>query len=338
MRKFYLGMETIRITQGYNDGNHHDHAYGNPADYPIDMAGADSGKSCFFAPTSMKVVAIKGVGTSATNTVWLVSTEKVKTPTFIDYVFMTLTHFDDNAMKWKVGDIIPAGDIITWEGTDYKVANHLHVCLGRGYSDNWVENDKGKWVIKGDNKKPEEVAYIYDGFSKTVDTKGINFEHTDDIEYEDSFLPPRGWYQEGDQDGNVAKIDDFLADKTLGDWFGTFTKFAVMGIQDKYHIEGGIDGNIGFHTINKLYELGLERSVKLPSRGWFTEGDHGTDVAKINNILANQIRGDYYGLMTKYSVMALQTVGKSNDVYDDNIDGCYGSKTDACAQYYGFKH
>lgn len=189
MRKFYLGMETIRITQGYNDGNHRDHAYGNPADYPIDMAGADSGKSCFFAPVDMKVTAIKGVGTSATNTVWLVSTEKVKTPTFIDTVFMTLTHFDDNAMKWKVGNIIPAGDIITWEGTDYKVANHLHVCLGRGYSDNWEENNKGKWVIKGDNKKPEEVAYIYDGFSKTVDTKGINFEHTDNIEYEEP-VPP----------------------------------------------------------------------------------------------------------------------------------------------------
>lgn len=189
MRKFYLGMETIRITQGYNDGNHHDHAYGNPADYPIDMAGADGGKSCFFAPVDMKVTAIKGIGSTVTNTVWLVSTEKVKTPTFVDYVYMTLTHFDDNAMKWKVGDIIPAGDIITWEGTDYKVANHLHLCLGRGYSDNWVENDKGKWVMKGDNKKPEEVAYIYDGFSKTVDTKGINFEHTDNIEYEEPQPP-----------------------------------------------------------------------------------------------------------------------------------------------------
>lgn len=189
MRKFYLGMETIRITQNYDDGGHYNHSHGSPADYPIDMAGADSGKSCYFTPTNMKVVAIKGVGTDPTNTIWLVSTEKVKTPTFIDTVFMSLTHFDDNAMKWKVGDIIPAGEIITWEGVDGGTGNHLHCSFGRGYSDNWKQNSNGSWVDTGDCKKPEEVCYIYDGFSATVDTKGINFEHTDNIEYEEPQPP-----------------------------------------------------------------------------------------------------------------------------------------------------
>ena len=189
MRKFYLGMETIRITQNYDDGGHYNHSHGSPADFPIDLAGADGGKSCFFAPVDMKVTAIKGVGTDPTNTIWLVSTEKVKTPTFIDTVFMSLTHFDDNAMKWKVGDIVPAGDIITWEGVDGGTGNHLHCSFGRGYSDNWTQNSKGSWVDTGDCKKPEEVCYIYDGFSATVDTKGINFEHTDNIEYEEPQPP-----------------------------------------------------------------------------------------------------------------------------------------------------
>ena len=189
MRKFYLGMETIRITQNYNGKtSHYNHSHGSPADYPIDMAGADGGQSCYFAPVDMKVTAIKGVGSSTTNTVWLVSTEKVKTPTFEDVVFMSLTHWNDSAMKWKVGDIVRAGDIITWEGTDGASGNHLHCVYGRGYSDNWIQNSKGSWVDTGDNKKPEEVCYIYDGFSKTVDTCGINFEHTDNIDYDDDLL------------------------------------------------------------------------------------------------------------------------------------------------------
>lgn len=336
MRKFYLGMETIRITQGYNDGNHHDHAYGNPADYPIDMAGADGGKSCFFAPVDMKVTAIKGIGSTVTNTVWLVSTEKVKTPTFIDYVFMTLTHFDDNAMKWKVGNIIPAGDIITWEGTDYKVANHLHVCLGRGYSDNWEENNKGKWVIKGDNKKPEEVAYIYDGFSKTVDTKGINFEHTDNIEYEDSFLPPRGWYQEGDQDDNVAKIDDFYMSKVRGNWFGEYTYWCVKTFQHINHLEE--DGNIGPITLGKMKEQGLNKNIRLPDRGWFTKGDRGDEVSIIDNFFCEKVKGNYYGEYTKNCTKALQTIGKEDGIYDDVIDGNFGYKTLKTAEHYGFKY
>lgn len=336
MRKFYLGMETIRITQNYDDGSHYNHSHGSPADFPIDMAGADGGKSCFFAPVDMKVTAIKGIGSTVTNTVWLVSTEKVKTPTFIDYVFMTLTHFDDNAMKWKVGNIIPAGDIITWEGTDYKVDNHLHVCLGRGYSDNWVENDKGKWVIKGDNKKPEEVAYIYDGFSKTVDTKGINFEHTDDIEYEDSFLPPRGWYQEGDQDDNVAKIDDFYMSKVRGNWFGEYTYWCVKTFQHINHLEE--DGNIGPITLGKMKEQGLNKNIRLPERGWFTKGDRGDEVSIIDNFFCEKVKGNYYGEYTKNCTKALQTIGKEDHVYDDAIDGCFGAKTLACAEHYGFKY
>ena len=338
MRKFYIGMETIRITQNYNDGGHYNHSHGSPADYPIDLAGADGGKSCYFAPVDMKVTAIKGVGTSATNTIWLVSTEKVKTPTFIDTVFMSLTHFDDNAMKWKVGDIVPAGSIITWEGTDGGTGNHLHCSYGRGYSDNWTQNSKGSWVDTGDCKRPEEVCYIYDGFSATVDTKGINFEHTDNPEYEDSFLPPRGWYQEGDQDSNVAKIDDFYMSKVKGNWFGDYTKFLVMALQDKYNIEGGIDGNIGYHTLNKMKELGLDNSIELPSRGWFTEGDQGEDISKIDDFLANQVKGDYYGIFTVYATKCLQTIGKQNNIYDDVIDGNFGAKTLACAEYYGFKY
>lgn len=152
------------------------------------------------------------------------------------------------------------------------------------------------------------------------------------------FFPPKGYYTVGDSDSHVELIDNFLANKTLGELFGTYTKFAVMALQDKYNISGGIDGNIGKYTLNKLYDLGLSKSVKLPKRGYYTMGDSGDNITQINRILAKQIWGDYYGIFTKYSVEALQTIGKNNGIYNDVIDGNYGPKTDACAQYYGFKH
>lgn len=336
MKKFYLGMETIRITQNYNGGtSHYNHSHGSPADYPIDMAGADSGQSCYFAPVDMKITAIKGVGSSVTNTVWLVSTEKVKTPTFEDTVFMTLTHWNDNAMKWKVGDVVKKGEVITWEGTDGASGNHLHCVYGRGYSDNWVQNSKGSWVDKGDCKKPEEVCYIYDKFSRTVDTCGIDFQHTDSDEYDD-FLPPRGWYQKGDSGENIEKIDNFYMSKVSGNYFGEYTYWCVKTFQHINDLEE--DGNIGAITLGKMKEQGLNQNVRLPERGWFTKGDSGDDVALIDNFLLERVKGNYYGDYTENCTKALQTIGKEDGIYDDVIDGNFGTKTLATAEHYGFKY
>ena len=121
MEYFKFGMETMRVTQG-PDGktSHYNHSHGNPADYPIDVAGVDGGQSAYFAMCDMKVVAIKGVGNKATNTIWLETTEKVQTPTFIDIAWLALTHWNDSSKtaKYKVGDIIKKGEIICYEGTD----------------------------------------------------------------------------------------------------------------------------------------------------------------------------------------------------------------------------
>lgn len=166
-----FGMETLNVTQSYNGTtSHKPHTTGSPKDYPIDVAGADGGQSALFAKVDMKVTAIRGVGNSATNTIWLVSTEKVKCPTFEDTFFMSVTHWNDNdsAIKKhnKVGDIIKAGEIICYEGTDGATANHLHISCGRGYSDNWTCNSNGKWVTTGNTMKPEDVFYIDRSFTK----------------------------------------------------------------------------------------------------------------------------------------------------------------------------
>ena len=151
-----------------------------------------------------------------------------------------------------------------------------------------------------------------------------------------SFLPPRGYYMIGDCDDHVAMIDDFLAGKTEGNYFGTYTKFAVQAFQHEVGIEE--DGNIGPITLGKMKDYGLNRYIGLPSRGYYRVGDSGDAITQIDAFLAGRIRGNYYGNYTSHSVMALQTIGKSEGHYNDNIDGNFGPKTLACAEYYGFRY
>ena len=151
-----------------------------------------------------------------------------------------------------------------------------------------------------------------------------------------NFLPARGWYQVGDCDDHIRIIDEFLASKTEGNYFGQYTKSSVMAFQDINGLE--VDGNIGPITLKEMINQGLNRYIKLPSRGWYQIGDSGDAIKQIDAFLANKIRGNYFGQYTKYSVMALQTIGKEDKIYDDVVDGNYGPKTDACAVHYGLKH
>lgn len=260
MDKFYFPMETMRIKQNpYGKTSHKKHNDGTPKDYPIDCAGVDGGRSACFCPTKMKVTAIR-TGKDTTNTIWLVSTSKVKTPKFTDIVFMTITHWNDNdtAMKKhnKVGSIINKGEIICYEGTDGASANHLHICCGKGYSDNWVTNTKGALVIKGDNKLPNEVMYRYTKFTtKVLDNGGLTWTSTDTSTYE-GFLPERGYFTKGDSGEKVKKIDEWFADKIKGDYFGEYTSAIVKFYQQQNGLEP--DGNIGAKTLAKMVEQGFK--------------------------------------------------------------------------------
>lgn len=260
MYKFYFPMETMRITQGpFGGKSHHPHNTGTPKDYPIDCAGQNTDRSAAIAPVDMKVTAIRGVGEGTTNTIWLVSTEKVKTPTFEDKVFMTLTHWgdDDSAIKKhnKVGNIIKKGQIICYEGKDGADGNHLHICVGRGYSDNWVKNSTDKIVIVGDNKLPEEVMYRYTKFTtRVMDNGGINWVSTDTDTYS-GFLPERGYFKPGDSGDKVSKICDYFSKKVDGNYFGDYLTSCVKTFQKQNNLEQ--DGNIGPKTLAKMKEQGF---------------------------------------------------------------------------------
>lgn len=192
MEYFTLGMETIRVTQSYTGTtSHKKHWYKSKdyCDYPIDLAGSGSGASAYFATVDMEVVAIKGKGNSMTNTIWLKTVDKVKTPSGNFRVFIALTHWNDNdssIKKLKVGSIVKKGSIICYEGIDGATANHLHLVCGnadKSCGNGLIKNSNGAWVSNGHCMKPEKVFYIDKDFSKVVDTKDINFIDKPIIEY-----------------------------------------------------------------------------------------------------------------------------------------------------------
>ena len=111
----------MRITQSYyGDTSHRRHWDPTPnySDYPIDDAGENEGVEAIYCPCDeMIVTAVKGTYNSATNTVWLVSTSKVVTPTFEDIAFMTLTHSEDADLKdVTVGRKFKRGEVICKSG------------------------------------------------------------------------------------------------------------------------------------------------------------------------------------------------------------------------------
>lgn len=150
------------------------------------------------------------------------------------------------------------------------------------------------------------------------------------------FLPPRGYYKIGDSDEHVEIIDNFLAAKTEGNYFGTYTKFAVIAFQRIHNLEQ--DGNIGPITLRTMQNEGLSRYINLPSRGYYKVGDTGNNIATIDSFLAALIRGNYYGTYTSFAVKALQTIGKEDGIYKDAIDGNFGPLTLKTAEHYGFKY
>lgn len=192
MKYFTFGMKKLRVTQNYNGTtSHKTHWYNskNYADYPIDVAGKDGGKDVYYATVDMKVVAIKGIGNSMTNTIWLVATEKCITPSGNMTPFIALTHFADKdpyVSKLKVGSVVKAGQAICEEGADGATANHLHLVCGnadKGCGNGLIKNSNGAWVSNGYCLKPEKVFYIDKDFSKVASTKDINFIDKPKIEY-----------------------------------------------------------------------------------------------------------------------------------------------------------
>lgn len=222
MEYFTFGMKTMRITQSYNGTtSHKPHWYNSKdySDYPIDIAGENSGREGYYATCDMKVNAIRGIGSSYTNTIWLECMENKITPLGNNVrPFIALTHWNDDdpyIAKLKVGSIVKAGDIICLEGTDGASANHLHLVCGdanRGTGDNLIQNSNGKWVSNGYCYRPEQIMFVNKDFTKIVDSSDIRF-----TDKPVSMYPFTATIKKGSQlyDVNGNKYNQARTDKTV---------------------------------------------------------------------------------------------------------------------------
>ncbi len=273
MKNFTFGMKNMRITQSYNGTtSHKPHWYNskNYADYPIDIAGKDGNRELYYAPVDMKVVAIKGIGTSVTNTIWLVATEKCNTPSGQFKPFIMLTHWNDSdpyIKNLKVGSIVKMGSPICEEGIDGATANHLHMVCGnadKSLGDGLIQNSNDKWVSKGYCLKPEEVMFIDKEFTNILSTNDLTFKYKPKEERTTSFLGSKGYLTLGDSGDNVEKICNFMyhtfpaytSKKALGSYYGKYIKASITEFQKRTGLLA--DGNIGPITLAKLKEYGFQ--------------------------------------------------------------------------------
>ena len=182
MNKLVYPMKTVNITQSYTGSfSHNPHFTGTPQGFPIDDAGIDRGRDFVFCPCDeMVITRIYGVGGRGTNTIWLESTTPVITPTFEDHVTIMIIHpEDDDLSKLRVGQTFKRGEPMFREGMDGQATgNHIHLEIAKGkYASlknrGWVENNKGAWVLSGDNQRPENCFYLTDHTIR--DLKGLRF-------------------------------------------------------------------------------------------------------------------------------------------------------------------
>jgi len=320
MYYFTYPFKKMYISQNYNQGNHKPHWYGskNYKDYPIDECCGDTGKDPVYAPVDMKIIKIYGLHTTkATNGIVLQTTNTVRTPIGNKTVILTLTHPSDSDIeKLKVGQIIKKGKIICYEGKDGQATgNHIHMTVGTGSYKGQYENSNGKWCfVSTTDNKPEEIFYVNTKFTKILNEDGINFKKVTTDIVPDSFLPSRGYFKKGDSGNNVKKICDFFANKVSGNYYGDYTVACTKVFQKQNKLEQ--DGCIGKITSSKM---GLK--LTLPKRGYFTKGDSGSEVTKIDNYLVKKVEGNYFGDYLEACVKQFQ---KNNKLEQD---GCIGEVT-----------
>ena len=141
LEKAIFGMDSLRITQGYNS------SYSHKGRLAIDIAGKDGNREWFKAPFDGY---IKRIYTTSGNVVWLESKDKVKYADGTeDYMTIMLIHMN-NVSSLYVGQLIQKGTPFYLEGTaGNATGNHIHLEVGRGKftGTGWYKNQYGKWCV-----------------------------------------------------------------------------------------------------------------------------------------------------------------------------------------------
>ena len=184
-----IGMHHLNITQigSYYDGKKHL----SHCSWELDLAGSDGGIDYWFnkLPNTYWKTAGRFGNKSTGNTWFFWSCDKdgkaipVRCADGKDRV-ITLAMTHSNA-DYRLGTIIPPEGILYQEGTAGHAAGaHIHLEIAEGCVLRKIQNAKGYWNIVGimDARK---VLFIWDKFTKVIDTKGLNFKHCDKVTVDD---------------------------------------------------------------------------------------------------------------------------------------------------------
>ena len=244
-------FEYMRITTRHDEGNHLKHWSPTPnplySDKPWDEACKDSGKSYFTPFNDYRVIEKLG-NSSSGYSVRLQSVNLLKIPSYKELVKLelTLTHMNKDSMdKIKVGDILKKGSKILQEGTSGAASgNHFHCTVNTGGYAGFIKNSNGKYVFA--YKKallPNEAFYVDTSKTQILNAKKYSFVGVN--------------YKKGMQALEVQNIDDFLATKIRGNYYGDYTVECIKVFQSKENLKP--TGEVDLKTFEKL----LERGAKL---------------------------------------------------------------------------
>lgn len=172
----------MNITQRHDQGNHVPHHKGskNYSDKPWDEACKDGGRSYFEPQNDFKVEEVIGLGNNITNSVRLVSVNKLTMPNGkTDYLKLTLTHMEESNLKQvKKGQILKKGTKLLLEGKDgYSTGNHFHITANTGKYYGLLQNSNGAWCYTYEKSLlPDEAFYLDSSWTKVINARSYNFK------------------------------------------------------------------------------------------------------------------------------------------------------------------
>lgn len=271
----------MRISQGYNEGNHKRHTTSIQKDYPVDETYGAAGSGGYFtAPFDCKIVRKYD---AVSNYIWITSTDKVRTPSGDKIVSILIAHISASEFNvLKVGDAFKQGQKVVSEAVDANsTGHHNHVCAGFGElsGTGWAKQVVGGnefWVLttKEGTQKPEDVFYVDKSVTEIVDNAGINFKEmpTEEISEEptEDFFGGLGYFKDGDEHPNINRIAEFMlktfpkytSKKALGPVYGPYIKSSIKEFQRRAKLEGNydstVDGYFGPITLESLKKYGFQ--------------------------------------------------------------------------------
>lgn len=219
-------FEYMNITQRYDQGNHIPHWKNskNYSDKPWDEAGKDSGRSYFVPQNDFKVEEVLGLGNNVTNTVRLVSVNKLTMPNGkTDYLKLTLSHMEESNLKQvKKGQILKKGTKILLEGRDGRATgNHFHITANTGKYYGLLKNSNGAWCYTYKKSLlPQETFYIDTKFTKIINKNRVSLKTRPAI----VLTPPTNYYNK--VSNNATSIVDALKSIGVNSSFLTRRKIA----------------------------------------------------------------------------------------------------------------